>query len=156
QLGDPGRHIPEKPVHLLPGRPINDVVTSFQFSQHAGDFFGWRLQIVVHRDDDFVLGGADTTKQCVVLAVIPHQVETADPRILLREVLDNLPTAVPAAVIDQDELAQMTMRLQCTAQTLNQQGQAPFRVVYRDDYRYQHSSIIASERNSKVTALVYI
>ena len=65
----------------------------------------WRmLEVIVHGDDHFVAGQADTAQGRVMLPVIAHQVDPAHAWILPCQRLNDLPALVRAVIIDQDHL----------------------------------------------------
>ena len=82
QLGGQRGEVAQQAVLLLRGRAVDDVVALIEHGQQLGDFLGRMLKIIVHGDDDGVLRSADAAQQRVVLAVVAHQVDGMNPRML--------------------------------------------------------------------------
>jgi hypothetical protein len=61
------------------------------------------LEVVVHRDDDREARSADPGQERVVLAVVAHQIDAADPGVLPGNLADPVPGFVPAPVVDEDD-----------------------------------------------------
>ena len=61
-------------------RSINNVESLFQLFEQSRDFFGWMLQIVIHRHDQVVFRRADAAEQGVMLAIVAHQIQAAHCR----------------------------------------------------------------------------
>src|SRR5436309_3351842 len=70
-----------------------------------------RMQIIIDRNDDLVLGGANATEQCVVLTIIPHQVDSTNEVIAIGKLIDDLPASIATAVVDKDDLECRCVRL---------------------------------------------
>ncbi len=69
-----------------------------------------------------------------MLAVVPEQFETPDPGVLLDRSVQYSRTAVGTPIIDQDHLVFFDYRTEYRIQPGEQQGQALFGVVDRNDY----------------------
>ena len=52
--------------------PVYHVVPFGQFLQKSWNLLGRMLEIVVHRDDDFVPSGPNAAQERVVLTVVAH------------------------------------------------------------------------------------
>src|SRR5262245_56078553 len=90
------------------------------------------LEVIVHRDHDRVARGADPGQERVVLAVVPHEIDAADPAVLPGRLADPVPGFVPAAVVDQDDLEAVGDGGQHGGEALDQAGQARLAVVDGD------------------------
>src|SRR6266446_5965930 len=82
---------------------VNDIVAFSKFLNEFRYFLRWILQIVVKRYDNLMLCGADAAQYCIVLAVVTHQVDTANPLMLGRELSDRFPAAIFTPVINKDK-----------------------------------------------------
>ena len=83
-----------------------------------------------------------------MLAVVAHQVDATNPGMARREFAHDIPTAVVALVVDEDQLAQFGAWREHFGEALGKQRQTAFRVVDRHDNRHQHPLIIASDSRS--------
>ena len=84
---------------LLSGVAIGHVRSLSDFIQQEWNLLRGVLQIVVQRDNLVKSGGADSTEQRIVLAIISHKVDAPNPIVGSRKPADYIPTAVPAAVV---------------------------------------------------------
>ena len=82
---------------------IYHIVSVVQPLKQFRDLFRWVLQIVVQSDDSVVPRRPDAAEQGIVLAVIAHQVDAADPGVLQGQLLHDFPTPVPAAVVHEHD-----------------------------------------------------
>jgi hypothetical protein len=65
----------------------------------------WRVpKVVIHRDGNIILCNSDPGQKRVVLAVISHNAKAANPRFFRRQLLNSLPGAITAAIVDQNKL----------------------------------------------------
>ena len=63
------------------------------------------MQIVVNGYDDAASSRPDAAQQGVVLAEVAHQVDAPNELEACSEIFDDNPTAVPTAIVDQNDLA---------------------------------------------------
>src|SRR5580700_2463914 len=103
QLGYEGGDVASKTMLLLLGRAVNDVTSLLENREQLRNLFRRMLQVVIHGDDDAVLGRPNSSQQSIVLAVIAHEVDGAYPCELALELADDGPTFVGAGVIYQNE-----------------------------------------------------
>jgi hypothetical protein len=89
---------------LLRRRAVDDVVPARQLVEQLRDLLGWVLEVVVDRDDDLSRRGADACQQGVVLAVVAHQLDPVDTRVLRRDLGNAHGALVDAAVVDEHDL----------------------------------------------------
>jgi len=73
-----------------------------RFVQQPRDLLGRMLEVVIHRDRGVVAGQAHSAQDRVVLPVVAQQVDPADPWLLGRQLFDDRPGGVLAAVVHQD------------------------------------------------------
>jgi hypothetical protein len=102
--------------------------------EQLGDLLGRVLQIVVHGDHDGAGGRPDAAQQGVVLTVVAHQVDAAHARLARRQLQDDLPARVAAAVVDQHDLGARRAAGQHRSQPGDQLGQRRGAVVHRYDH----------------------
>ncbi len=119
---------------FLRRRAVDHVVSLVEDGEQFRDFLGRMLEVVVHGDDDGVLGGADSAQQRVVLAVVAHQVDGVNPRVLRSEMSHDVPTVVGTVVVDEDEFVIFGESGQDFAQAADEFGQYAFAAVDRHDY----------------------
>jgi hypothetical protein len=100
ELGDPRRRIAPEAVLLGNGDAIHDIVALGQLGEQLRHLIGWMLEVVVHGDDDRVASSTNSRQQCVVLAVVAHQVDAIYRRLALHQGADDLPTLVTTPVVD--------------------------------------------------------
>ena len=93
------------------------------------------LQVVVQGDGRGEPGGPDATKQGIVLAVIPHEVDRPERWILGSEPLENLPGVIPAAVVDDDDFVRRAQAQEDRRKPPHQLGQSQRAIVCRNDDR---------------------
>ena len=87
------------------GSAIHYVVAFGQLGKRSRDLLGRGLHVIIQGDDDRVFRQANSAEQRVVLTVVAHQIETANPRIPDCKFLDDGPTPVAAFVVNEDQLA---------------------------------------------------
>ena len=85
-------------------RTVDDIVLRFQRRQHWRNLADRMLQIVVHREDNAMLGRADAAQERVVLPVIPAHSDASHPAVRMCEVFNDLPGTVAAPVFGEDHL----------------------------------------------------
>ena len=66
-----------------------------------------------------------------MLAIIAHEIDAADPGALCLELTDNLPAAVGAAVVDENEFVLVRNRRQPLREPLHKFGQDGFAFINR-------------------------
>jgi len=86
------------------------------------------LEVVVDGDDHVVAGEPDAAEKRVVLAVVAHQGDAADPAIPTGDPLDRRPGRVATAVVDDDHLPRRSVR-EDRLQPIDQLLQGQLRVV---------------------------
>ena len=118
-----------EPVLFDLRRAINDIESLFQLFEQSRDFFGWLLQIVIHRHDYIVFCRANAAEQSIMLAIVAHEIEATHRRVARGEFGDYVPASVPAAVVDQDDLVLERDSRQNFAQTTAQFSDGTFAVV---------------------------
>ena len=70
-----------------------------------------------------------------MLAVVAHQVEAAEARVVRRELADPAQLAVPAAVVDEHDLEGRSMRAQSRVEARDESVQSRGGVEHGDDGR---------------------
>ena len=111
------------------------------------------LKVVVHGHEDGVPGGADSAEQRVVLAVVAHQVDGVNPRVLRGQAGDDVPTVVGAVVVDEDEFVIFGERGQDFAQAAGEFGQDGFAAIDRDDYGNSRRVLAGAAARGRVETL---
>jgi hypothetical protein len=82
----------------------------------------------------FEARGPDSGEEGVVLAVVAHHGNPADPGMVPGEFLNHSPTVITAAVIDEQEFKPRPQRCQRLVNSLRERLQRLFRIVHRYDY----------------------
>ena len=85
------------------GCPVNDIVTFGKLLDEFGNLLWWILQIVVDRHDNLMFGCSDAAQQGVMLAIIAHQIDAANPSMLGSKLGDRLPATIFTPIIDKDK-----------------------------------------------------
>jgi len=62
------------------------------------------LEVIIHCHNDLVAGRADAPQKSIMLAVIPHEPDAAQPGIVRAQRNDLLPTPIRASIVDEDDL----------------------------------------------------
>ena len=132
QFGQPRGDIPQQTVLLVLGKTINHLETLLEFGQQFVDLFRWMLQVVVHRYQGVKPGRPNAAEERIVLSVISHQVDSADPVMFHGDPLDDAPALIPAAVIDQQQFVFVRQLGQDRLQALDQLRQRQFAVIDRN------------------------
>jgi hypothetical protein len=135
ELDDRRGEVPPAIVRGLAWLAVDDVDVVAERLEQTGDLLRRMLQVVVHRDHDLAGRGADAAKQRRVLAVVPHEVDAADPGPLAGELADHFPAPVAAAVVDEQELDPRAARASERFDAVDERRQARLALVDRDDDR---------------------
>ena len=115
------------------GCPVNDVIPFLEAGYEARNLFRRILQVVVHRHDDVVFRQPDAAEQGVVLAVIPHEVDTLNAGEALRQRGNHIPASIAASVVDENHLEWIAGSGEHGMEPFHQEGQGLFAVVYWND-----------------------
>src|SRR6185437_11678774 len=73
--------------------------------EHVRDDLYVILQIRIDADEHVTLHCEESCEQRILMAPVAGELDAADPRVLARESLDQLPRAIAAAIIDEDDPA---------------------------------------------------
>ena len=73
------------------GRAIHNIVILLKPGQQPGNFFGRVLQVIIQGHDYPATCGANATQQCIVLAEIATERDTANTLILTSDFLYDAP-----------------------------------------------------------------
>ena len=145
QLGQSRGDISQETVLLVFGKTINHLETLIEFGHQLVDLFWRMLQVVVHRHKGVKPGRPNAAEECIVLSVISHQVDSADPGEGARQFLDDFPALIPAAIVDEHNFILVGQGSQRRFQSLDQHRQDQFAVVnrhhHRDETGHSQSSI---------------
>lgn len=134
-LGCMGENDPGQPVPLPARHTVNDVITLPHLFEQTGDLLRRMLQIIIHRDDRPEPRGTHPAEDGVVLAVVLHEAESADELMFASQTTDLGPAAIPAGIIDEDDLEGLVERLQHRFQFGNQVRKNGLAVEHGDDNR---------------------
>src|SRR5262249_15486995 len=101
---DPARQhlVPRIITFALP--TADDVVLGGEGIQKAGDLGRVILQVGVHGEDGIAASVGETGGEGGRLAEVAAKADAAHARVVVRELLDDLPGAVARAVVDEEDL----------------------------------------------------
>ena len=135
EFGQARRDVPQETVSFVLGITVNHLKAFIEFTQQFVNFLRRMLQVVIHRHNRVKPGCPDAAEQGIVLPVIPHQIDSANPGMRTCQFLDYFPALIPAAVVDEHKFIRVRQRNQRRFQPLDQHGQNQLTVVNRDHDR---------------------
>jgi len=81
-------------------KPVYHVDVVGERLEKVRHFFGRILQIVIERDDDWVLCLSNASQECRMLARVASEAEPSYATVVPRELFDYMPCRIGVAVID--------------------------------------------------------
>ena len=103
-LGQLGRQTSPEHMAFALWVAVDDIIPFIQLRKQLGDFFWRMLEIIIHCHNDPVASGADAPQKSIMLAVISHEPDAAQPGIVRAQRNDLLPTPIRASIVDEDDL----------------------------------------------------
>src|SRR3989344_3010280 len=128
----------------------HDVMALLGFAVERRNIFRPVLEIAVHDHRPIARGMIEPRRDPIMLSEITAELKSADASIGLRELLDDLPGSVPAAVFDEDYLKIFGDSAEGIAQSPIEFIEAAFGAIDRHDDAYMsHSTRTLSSKPQK-------
>jgi hypothetical protein len=148
ELGETGSEIAPQAVLRFVRSTVGDFVTRGERLEQQGDLADRMLQIVVHGDDDVVARGTDAAQQRIVLAVVTAQANAAHALVVECQPAHDIPRAIVAAVLDQDDLEALDQHGHRRHQLPMQLDEVRLGIEHRDHDRDAHPGKVGATHDA--------